>query len=48
MVDEEMFFFIVEHNLTVVSMDGAYLKHFNTNHIMICPGNAVDVLITTN
>lgn len=43
-----MFFAIAGHNLTVVAMDGAYLKPFVTENIMISPGNTLDVLVTTN
>lgn len=47
-LNDELFFAIAGHNLTVVGMDGTYLKPFITNYIMISPGNTMDMLITTN
>ncbi|XP_031395141.1 putative laccase-9 isoform X1 [Punica granatum] len=47
-MNEEMFFGIGEHNLTVVGMDGAYLKPINVEYIMITPGQTMDVLFTAN
>ncbi|KAI6704756.1 hypothetical protein NL676_007718 [Syzygium grande] len=47
-LNEEMFFGIAEHNITVVGMDGAYLKPLNTNYLMITPGQTMDVLVTAN
>ncbi|KAI6704754.1 hypothetical protein NL676_007716 [Syzygium grande] len=47
-MNEEMFFGIAKHNLTVVGMDGAYLKPLKTNYLMITPGQTMDVLVTAN
>ncbi|KAL0015790.1 hypothetical protein SO802_002859 [Lithocarpus litseifolius] len=47
-MNEEQFFGIANHNLTVVGSDGAYLKPINTNYIMITPGQTMDVLVTAN
>ncbi|KAI6704752.1 hypothetical protein NL676_007714 [Syzygium grande] len=44
-LNEEMFFGIAEHNITVVGMDGAYLKPLNTDYLMITPGQTMDVLV---
>ncbi|KAL7208361.1 hypothetical protein ACSBR1_030169 [Camellia fascicularis] len=47
-MNEEMFFMVAQHNLTVVGMDGPYIKPINTDYIMITPGQTMDVLITAN
>ncbi|KAK4805004.1 hypothetical protein SAY86_004821 [Trapa natans] len=47
-MNEEMFFGIANHTLTVVGMDGAYLKPFTVDYIMITPGQTINVLITAN
>ncbi|KAI7983442.1 Laccase-14 [Camellia lanceoleosa] len=47
-MNEEVFFMVAHHNLRVVGMDGAYVKPFKTNYIMIAPGQAMDVLIIAN
>ncbi|KAL3741046.1 hypothetical protein ACJRO7_022204 [Eucalyptus globulus] len=47
-MNEEMFFGIAKHNLTLVGMDGAYLKPLKTNYLMITPGQTMDVLVTAN
>ncbi|KAI7980283.1 Laccase-14 [Camellia lanceoleosa] len=44
-MNEEMFFMVADHNLTVVGMDGAYLKPIKSDYIMITPGQTMDVLI---
>uniref|UniRef100_A0A5B7AIK0 Laccase n=1 Tax=Davidia involucrata TaxID=16924 RepID=A0A5B7AIK0_DAVIN len=44
----ELFFAIAGHNLTVVGMDGNYLKPFTTPYIMISPGQTMDVLLVAN
>ncbi|XAR48793.1 Laccase [Bertholletia excelsa] len=43
-----MFFAIAQHNLTVVGMDGNYLKPIMTSYIVISPGQTMDVLLTAN
>ncbi|KAI8531624.1 hypothetical protein RHMOL_Rhmol11G0151100 [Rhododendron molle] len=47
-MNEEMFFAIAQHNLTVVGMDGAYIKPIETDYIMITPGQTMDILLTAN
>lgn len=47
-MDEELFFTIANHTLTVVAKDGLYLKHFKTNYLMITPGQSMDVLLHAN
>ncbi|GLT64093.1 hypothetical protein SLA2020_366060 [Shorea laevis] len=47
-MNEEQFFAIAQHNLTVVGSDGAYLKPITTNYIMITPGQTMDVLLTAD
>ncbi|KAL6315685.1 hypothetical protein AAG906_005776 [Vitis piasezkii] len=47
-MNEEMFFMVANHNLTVVGTDGAYIKPITTSYIMITPGQTMDVLITAN
>ncbi|KAL6962596.1 laccase, partial [Sarracenia purpurea var. burkii] len=47
-MNEEMFFSVADHNLTVVGMDGAYLKPFKTNYVLITPGQTMNVLLTAN
>lgn len=47
-MNEEMFFGIANHTLTVVGMDGAYLKPITVDYIMIAPGQTMNVLVTAN
>lgn len=47
-MNEEMFFAIANHTLTVVGMDAGYLKPFDTNYVMITPGQTMDILVTAN
>ncbi|KAJ0085243.1 hypothetical protein Patl1_07925 [Pistacia atlantica] len=47
-MNEEHFFAIAKHNITVVGQDGAYIKPINTNYIMITPGQTMDILFTAN
>uniref|UniRef100_A0A5B7AGX6 Laccase n=1 Tax=Davidia involucrata TaxID=16924 RepID=A0A5B7AGX6_DAVIN len=44
----EFFLAIAEHNVTVVGMDGAYVKPITTDYIMISPGQTIDFLVTAN
>ncbi|EEF31822.1 laccase-15 [Ricinus communis] len=44
----QVFFAIAEHNLTIVGMDGAYLKPFVSTYITIAPGQTMDVIVITN
>jgi len=47
-MNEELFFGVANHNLTVVGIDGSYTKPLNTTFIMITPGQTMDVLVSTN
>ncbi len=47
-MNEEQFFGIAKHKLTVVGSDAAYIKPITTNYIMITPGQTMDVLVTVN
>ncbi|CAN1250056.1 Putative laccase-9 [Linum perenne] len=47
-MNEEHFFGIANHTLTVVGRDGAYTKPFTTPYIMISPGQTMDILLTAN
>ncbi|EEF31821.1 laccase, putative [Ricinus communis] len=44
----QVFFAIAEHNVTIVGMDGAYLKPFISSYITIAPGQTMDVIVTAN
>ncbi|KAM5562145.1 hypothetical protein ABKV19_017391, partial [Rosa sericea] len=47
-MNAELYFFIAEHSLTVVGLDGAYVKPIVTDNIMISPGQTMDSLVTAN
>lgn len=47
-MNEEIFFGIAKHKLTVVGMDGAYLKPVTVEYIMIAPGQTMNVLVTAD
>ncbi|KAE8100326.1 hypothetical protein FH972_018233 [Carpinus fangiana] len=47
-MNEEMFFGIAEHTITVVGQDGAYTTPITMDYIMITPGQTMDVLLTAN
>lgn len=47
-MNQENFFGIAGHNLTVVGTDAAYTKPIVTDYIMITPGQTIDVLVTMN
>ncbi|KAK4491223.1 hypothetical protein RD792_001956, partial [Penstemon davidsonii] len=47
-MDENLFFSIAKHKLILVGTDGFYTKPFETNYIMITPGQSMDVLLQTN
>ncbi|AES63403.2 laccase-14 [Medicago truncatula] len=47
-MDEELFFAIKNHKLTVVGKDGLYLKPIKTDYIMITPGQSMDILMEAN
>ncbi|XP_042493060.1 laccase-14-like [Macadamia integrifolia] len=47
-MNEDMFFAVANHSLTVVGSDGAYLKPITTDYIMITPGQTMDCLLEAN
>ncbi|KAL1534312.1 laccase [Salvia divinorum] len=47
-MDESLFFSVSHHKLTVVGTDGFYTKPFVTGHIMISPGQSMDLLLTAD
>lgn len=46
-LDEELFFSIANHTLTVVEVDALYVKPFQTKTILIAPGQTTSVLLKT-
>ncbi|GAU13402.1 hypothetical protein TSUD_126980 [Trifolium subterraneum] len=46
-LNEELFFKIANHELTVVEVDATYVKPFKTNTIVIAPGQTTNVLLET-
>ena len=42
----ELYFAIAQHNLTVVGLDGSYLKPIVTDFVMISSGQTMDILVT--
>ncbi|MBA0745184.1 hypothetical protein Gogos_007770, partial [Gossypium gossypioides] len=47
-LNEELFFMIAGHQLTVVEVDATYVKPFKTDTIVISPGQTTNVLVTTH
>ncbi|KAF5751396.1 putative laccase [Tripterygium wilfordii] len=47
-LNEELFFKIAGHQLTVVEVDATYVKPFKTDTILITPGQTTNVLLTTH
>ncbi|KAL6552515.1 sphingosine N-acyltransferase lac1 [Orobanche hederae] len=47
-LNDELFFAMENHSLTVVEIDGVYTKPFKTKATMITPGQTTNVLLTTN
>ncbi|XP_011072992.1 laccase-1 [Sesamum indicum] len=47
-LNDELFFAVANHNLTVVEIDAVYTKPFTTSAIMITPGQTTNVLLTTD
>lgn len=45
-LNEELFFRIANHKLTVVEVDAVYVKPFTTDTILIAPGQTTNVLVT--
>ncbi|CAK9139819.1 unnamed protein product [Ilex paraguariensis] len=47
-LNDELFFAVANHTLTVVETDAVYVKPFTTTAIMITPGQTTNVLLTAN
>ncbi|KAL6184636.1 hypothetical protein ACLB2K_046036 [Fragaria x ananassa] len=47
-MNAEHFFAVAEHNLTVVGLDGSYVKPIETSYIVISTGQVMDVLLKAN
>lgn len=47
-LNEELFFKIAGHQLTVVEVDATYVKPFKIDTIVIAPGQTTNVLLTAN
>ncbi|KAK4782468.1 hypothetical protein SAY86_016570 [Trapa natans] len=47
-LNDELFFAVADHNLTVVEVDAAYTKPFSTPAVMVAPGQTTTVLLTTD
>ncbi|KAL9264270.1 Laccase-17-like protein [Drosera capensis] len=46
-LNDELFFSIANHSLTVVDADAAYVKPFSTETLLITPGQTTNVLLKT-
>ncbi|KAM5560158.1 laccase-17-like [Rosa sericea] len=46
-LNDELFFSVANHSLTVVDVDASYVKPFNTDILLIAPGQTTNVLLTT-
>ncbi|GMY08084.1 laccase-17 [Fagus crenata] len=46
-LNHELFFSIANHSLTVVEADAVYVKPFETNTLLIAPGQTTNVLLKT-
>ncbi|XP_052173333.1 laccase-4-like isoform X2 [Diospyros lotus] len=47
-LNEELFFKIADHNLTVVEVDATYVKPFEIDAIVISPGQTISVILTAS
>ncbi|KAF9665170.1 hypothetical protein SADUNF_Sadunf16G0094200 [Salix dunnii] len=47
-LNEELFFKIAGHKLTVVEVDATYVKPFKTDTVLVAPGQTTNVLVKTN
>ncbi|OMP07329.1 Multicopper oxidase, type 1 [Corchorus olitorius] len=47
-MNEQMFFTITNHSLTVVAQDASYVQKFTSDYILITPGQTMDVLVFAN
>ncbi|KAJ0984514.1 hypothetical protein J5N97_002870 [Dioscorea zingiberensis] len=46
-LNDELFFSIANHTLTIVDVDAVYVKPFNTEILLIAPGQTTNVLLQT-
>ncbi|XP_058215187.1 laccase-17-like [Rhododendron vialii] len=46
-LNDELFFSIANHTLTIVDADAVYVKPFETNTLLIAPGQTTNVLLKT-
>ncbi|XP_015960761.1 laccase-17-like [Arachis duranensis] len=46
-LNDELFFSIADHTLTVVDVDAIYVKPFETNTVLIAPGQTTNLLLKT-
>ncbi|XP_027925724.1 laccase-7-like [Vigna unguiculata] len=47
-LNNDLFFKIANHNFTVVAVDASYTERYDTDIIVIAPGQSADVLFTAN
>ncbi|KAM3759982.1 hypothetical protein ACB098_01G160600 [Castanea mollissima] len=47
-MNADLFFGIANHNITVVGVDGNYVKPINNDFIVISPGQTMNLLLTAN
>ncbi|KAL1171232.1 hypothetical protein V6Z11_A05G265700 [Gossypium hirsutum] len=47
-MNEQQFFSITNHTLTVVAQDASYVRRFTSDYILISPGQTMDVLVSAN
>jgi laccase len=47
-MNAELYFAIAQHTLTLVGMDGSYVKPVVTSYLMIAPGQTMDILVTAD
>ncbi|GKC38587.1 laccase-11-like protein [Tanacetum coccineum] len=47
-LNDELFFAIAGHNMTVVEIDAVYTKPFSTNALLIAPGQTTNVIVSAN
>ncbi|KAK9283622.1 hypothetical protein L1049_011872 [Liquidambar formosana] len=47
-VNDELFFMIAKHQLTIVEVDATYTKPFKTDHIFIGPGQTTNALLAAD
>ncbi|KAG7964957.1 hypothetical protein I3843_09G199600 [Carya illinoinensis] len=47
-LNNQLFFKIANHNMTVVAIDASYTKHYVTDVVIVAPGQTTDVLVQAN